>query len=136
MAISTGVQTLSAEAVETLSASKHEPTWMRDRRLAAWQLSEGLALPLGTEEEWRRTDLRGLELEHYLPLPPQVAAVQRREDLSAFFVEHMTLPETPVGGLVVAIKSPKSKVQCLKSRRCAKSRSLNLRLWTSDLGLV
>jgi Fe-S cluster assembly protein SufD len=101
VAISTGVQTLSAEAVETLSASKHEPTWMRDRRLAAWQLSEELALPLGTEEEWRRTDLRGLELEHYLPLPPQVPAVQRREALSAFFVEHMTLPETPVGGLVV-----------------------------------
>ena len=101
MAVSTGVQTLSAEAVETLSASKHEPTWMRDRRLAAWQLSEELALPLGTEEEWRRTDLRGLELEHYLPLPPQVPAVQRREELSAFFVEHMTLPETPVGGLVV-----------------------------------
>ena len=101
MAVSTGVQTLSAEAVETLSASKHEPTWMRDRRLAAWRLSQQLALPLGTEEEWRRTDLRGLELEHYLPLPPQVPAVQHREALSAFFVEHMTLPETPVGGLVV-----------------------------------
>ena len=92
MAISTGVQTLSAEAVEALSASKHEPAWMRDRRLAAWQLSEELALPLGTEEEWRRTDLRGLELEQYLPLLPQVPAVQRREALSAFFVDHMTLP--------------------------------------------
>ena len=101
MAISTRVQTLSVEAVEALSASKHEPTWMRDRRLAAWQTSQELALPLGTEEEWRRTDLRGLELEQYLPLPPQVAAVQRREALSAFFVEHMTLPETPMGGLVV-----------------------------------
>ena len=101
MAVSTRVQALSAEAVEALSASKHEPTWMRDWRLAAWQTSQELALPLGTEEEWRRTDLRGLELEHYLPLLPQVAAVQRREDLSAFFVEHMTLPETPVGGLVV-----------------------------------
>ena len=42
MAISTGVQTLSAEAVEALSASKHEPTWMRDRRLAAWQTSQEL----------------------------------------------------------------------------------------------
>jgi len=101
VAVSTGVQTLSAEAVETLSASKHEPTWMRDRRLAAWQLSQELPLPLGTEEEWRRTDLRGLELEHYLPLPPQVPAVQHREALSAFFVEHITLPETPVSGLVV-----------------------------------
>src|SRR5207244_12306352 len=74
---------------------------MRDRRLAAWQTSQELALPLGTEEEERRTNWRGLELEQYLPLLPQRAAVQRREDLSAFFVEHMTLPETPVGGLVV-----------------------------------
>ena len=64
MAVS--VETLSAEAVTTLSACKHEPTWMRDRRLAAWRQSQELSLPLGTEEEWRRTDLRGLELEHYL----------------------------------------------------------------------
>ena len=76
MAVS--VETLSAEAVTTLSACKHEPTWMRDRRLAAWRQSQELSLPLGTEEEWRRTDLRGLELEHYLPLPPQAAAVQSR----------------------------------------------------------
>jgi len=33
---------------------------MRDRRLAAWQQSQELSLPLATEEEWRRTDLRGL----------------------------------------------------------------------------
>src|SRR5438445_13499743 len=76
--------------------------WMRDRRLTAWQLSEELALPLGTEEEWRRTDLRGLELEHYLPLPPQAAAVQSREALSELFRQHIALPETPVGGLVVS----------------------------------
>jgi len=101
VAVSTGERTWSAEAVAALSASKHEPTWMRDRRLAAWRVSQELAFPQGTEEEWRRTDLRGLDLEQYLPLPPQVPPVQRREALSAFFVEHMALPETPVGGLVV-----------------------------------
>jgi Fe-S cluster assembly protein SufD len=101
MAVRTLEQTFSAEAVVSLSAAKQEPTWMRDWRLAAWRVSQELAFPVGTEEEWRRTDLRGLDFEQYIPLPPQVAAVQRREDLSAFFVEHMTLPETPVGGLVV-----------------------------------
>jgi len=99
--VAVSVETLSAEAVQALSACKHEPTWMRDRRLAAWRQSQELSLPLGTEEEWRRTDLRGLELEQYLPLPPQVAAVQSREALSEFFRQHIALPETPVGGLVV-----------------------------------
>jgi len=99
--VAVSVETLSAEAVKTLSACKHEPRWMCDRRLAAWQQSQELSLPLGTEEEWRRTDLRGLELEHYLPLPPAVAAVQSREALSEFFRQHIALPETPVGGLVV-----------------------------------
>lgn len=92
---------MSAEAVERLSVAKQEPTWMREWRLAAWRTSQALALPVGTEEEWRRTDLRGLDFEQYLPLLPQVAAVQRREDLSSFFREHMALPETTVGGLVV-----------------------------------
>lgn len=101
MAISTHAPALSLEAVETLSASKHEPAWMRERRLAAWRLSQELAFPLGTEEEWRRTDLRGLVLEQYQPLPPQVQAVQQREALPACVVQQMALPETPVGGLVV-----------------------------------
>ena len=36
------VKGLSAETVEALSASKQEPTWMRDKRLAAWKLSQEL----------------------------------------------------------------------------------------------
>jgi Fe-S cluster assembly protein SufD len=91
----------SAEAVEALSASKQEPGWMRDKRRAAWKLSQELSLPTGTEEEWRRTDLRGLNLADYLPLTPQVQAVQRREQLPEAFVQHMTLPETTAGGLVM-----------------------------------
>jgi Fe-S cluster assembly protein SufD len=95
------VRALSAETVEALSASKQEPTWMRDKRLAAWKLSQGLAMPSGTEEEWRRTDLRGLDLSAYQPLPPVVQAVQRAEALPPVLGAHLRLPETPVGGAIV-----------------------------------
>ncbi|MGE3540429.1 MAG: Fe-S cluster assembly protein SufD [Candidatus Tectimicrobiota bacterium] len=101
MAISTHAPGLSQEAVETLSTAKHEPSWMHERRLTAWRLSQELNWPLGTEEEWRRTDLRGLVPEQYQPLPPQAAAVSQREALPACVQPHMALPETPVGGLLV-----------------------------------
>lgn len=91
----------SAQAVEALSASKQEPTWMRDRRQAAWQLSQTIAWPTGSEEEWRRTDLRGLNLLDYQPLPPPLQAVQHREELPALLMPHMGLPETTIGGLVL-----------------------------------
>ena len=95
------VRDLSAETVEALSASKREPTWMRDKRLLAWKLSQELTMPTGTEEEWRRTDLRGLEMSAYQPWPPVVPAVQRAEELPAVLGEHLRLPETPVGGTIV-----------------------------------
>jgi Fe-S cluster assembly protein SufD len=91
----------TVEAVEALSACKQEPHWMRARRQAAWQLSQDLSMPAGTEEEWRRTDLRGLKLTDYLPLPPRAQVAQRREQLPAALLQHMTLPETTAGGLVV-----------------------------------
>lgn len=91
----------SAEAVEALSMSKQEPAWMRHKRLAAWELSQTLSIPLGTEEAWRRTDLRGLNFTEYLPLPPQLAAVQAREELQEPLGAHVGLPETTVGGVVL-----------------------------------
>ena len=101
MAVSIGTSVLGVEAVEALSISKHEPGWMRDKRLAAWQISQELAMPSGTEEEWRRTDLRGLDLEEYTPLPPLAPAVSSREALPAFLAPHLAWPETTSGGLVV-----------------------------------
>ena len=91
----------SAEAVEALSAAKQEPEWMRNKRRAAWKLSRELPLPTGTEEEWRRTDLRGLNLADYLPCPPQPTAVQRYQELPKDLLRHTILPETTTGGLVV-----------------------------------
>ena len=55
-------------AVEELSALSAEPEWLRARRLQAFELFEGLALPdTKTNEEWRRTDLKGLDLASFQP---------------------------------------------------------------------
>jgi Fe-S cluster assembly protein SufD len=57
----------SREALEDLSARKGEPAWVRDARLAAWETYERLPMPKRTDEEWRRTDLRGLKLDRLTP---------------------------------------------------------------------
>ena len=55
------------EAVLALSAAKGEPDWVRDARLAAWATYERLPAPKMTDEEWRRTSLRGLKLDRLAP---------------------------------------------------------------------
>lgn len=48
--------------VETLSENKNEPQWLRDLRLAAWDVYEATPMPQ-MEEEWRRTDYRHIRWE-------------------------------------------------------------------------
>jgi Fe-S cluster assembly protein SufD len=62
-----GVLGFSRESVERLSESKGEPGWVRDARLAAWATYEALPFPQRTDEEWRRTDIRGLKLDRITP---------------------------------------------------------------------
>ena len=47
--------------VERIAAG--EPAWLRERRLEAWRLYESLDLPDPGDEEWRRTDVRGIDVE-------------------------------------------------------------------------
>ena len=101
MAVVTNASDLSAEAVDALSAAKNEPAWMRDKRRAAWQLSRELPMPADTDEAWRRTDLRGLDLGQYAALPPRAEAVSSREQLPAYLAPHLAMPETTVGGVMV-----------------------------------
>jgi Fe-S cluster assembly protein SufD len=44
--------------VEALSAANNEPTWLRESRLAAWELYEDMPMPQLNDEAWRRTDFR------------------------------------------------------------------------------
>ena len=101
MAVETNASDLSAAAVEALSAAKNEPAWMREKRRAAWQLSQELPMPADTDEAWRRTDLRGLELGQYRALVPPTGAVARREELPTYLAPHLAMPETTVGGVLV-----------------------------------
>ena len=63
----TALTGFSREAVEELSRRKGEPDWVREARLAAWETYERLPMPQRTDEEWRRTDLRGLKLDRLVP---------------------------------------------------------------------
>lgn len=56
MSVTTGI-TLTENGVRELSELLGEPTWLREKRLAAWRAYCDLALP-----RWDRTDLAGLNL--------------------------------------------------------------------------
>ncbi|MBK8025913.1 MAG: Fe-S cluster assembly protein SufD [Chloroflexi bacterium] len=49
----------SADVV-ALSEKLNEPAWVRESRLAAWDLYEHLPMPDRNHEDWRRTDFRSL----------------------------------------------------------------------------
>jgi Fe-S cluster assembly protein SufD len=57
----------SPNAVEELAYLHGEPDWLRARRREAFAMYEQLPMPSRSEEEWRRTDLRGLDLNGFEP---------------------------------------------------------------------
>jgi Fe-S cluster assembly protein SufD len=57
------------EALRELIARRHEPEWLRARRLEAWRIYAALPMPARTDEEWRRTDLSRLRLNDVRPYP-------------------------------------------------------------------
>jgi Fe-S cluster assembly protein SufD len=57
---------ITEQAIQDLSRSRGEPEWLLKRRLDAWRAFEAMAMPTGMEEEWRRTDISGLDLDGVL----------------------------------------------------------------------
>ena len=57
----------TVEAVEELASLHGEPDWLRARRREAFAAYERLPLPSRSDEEWRRTDVRGLDLDSFQP---------------------------------------------------------------------
>lgn len=57
----------SREGVEAISRARLETGAIRDARVSAWDLYESLPMPKRTDEEWRRTDIRGLKLDRLRP---------------------------------------------------------------------
>lgn len=56
---------ISREAVAQLSERLQEPQWLREHRLRAWEVFEATPMPQSTDEEWRRTDIRRLDLTSF-----------------------------------------------------------------------
>lgn len=59
--------TLDLRSVEELASLHDEPEWLRARRRDAFAAFERLPLPSRSEEEWRRTDVKGLDLSAFAP---------------------------------------------------------------------
>ena len=57
----------SREGLAGFSRARLENEATRDARLRAWDLYESLPIPARTDEEWRRTDIRGLKLDRFRP---------------------------------------------------------------------
>lgn len=82
---------IGREAFQAFLESRDEPGWLREARQEAWRILQETPKPGPTDEAWRRTDIRALEVEGLATAvrtdgaaPP--AAVQaipaRREDLA------------------------------------------------------
>lgn len=57
----------SESAFERVLKERDEPQWLRERRKQAFSVLQNTPLPTSREEEWRRTDIRGLKLDSFAP---------------------------------------------------------------------
>ena len=58
-------QAFDTAGFEAFKANLAEPTWLTQRRDAAWQQFEQTAWPDRKQEDWMRSDLRGFKLDRY-----------------------------------------------------------------------
>src|SRR4051794_36662393 len=68
----------SEAAFEAFSKGRDEPQWLRDRRREAFEVFRATPLPTARDEEWRRTDIRGLKLDTFAPPPRQEPSPEAR----------------------------------------------------------
>ncbi len=98
MVIGETMRGFTREAVEAISAAREERDWVREARLAAWETYESIPVPTLRDEEWRRTDLKGLRIADIIPfstaqeeqgvIPPAIADVlEGAEDRGALLVQ-------------------------------------------------
>jgi Fe-S cluster assembly protein SufD len=73
--------TFSAAGLEEIASLQAEPDWLRDRRRSALAAYERLPMPSRTDEEWRRTDMAGLDLAAYAKAEHANGHVQPAPDL-------------------------------------------------------
>lgn len=82
----------TADALEAFLQGREEPAWLTDRRREAFQKFQAFPWPTLRDEEWRRTDLRGLKLQNFAPPQPGPLSEESRaafdplwETLSSYY---------------------------------------------------
>jgi Fe-S cluster assembly protein SufD len=63
MTTSANTPPITEETIRELSRRNNEPEWLLQRRLDAWRAFTAMAMPNPLEEEWRRTDISGLDVD-------------------------------------------------------------------------
>jgi Fe-S cluster assembly protein SufD len=66
--------TITEATVRSLSQQAGEPAWLLQRRLDAWRAFEAMEMPSPAVEEWRRTDLSGIDLDTALAAEPPLTS--------------------------------------------------------------
>jgi Fe-S cluster assembly protein SufD len=64
---------------------RDEPGWLVDRRREAFAILEKTPMPTLRDEDWRRTDIRGLKLDTFAPPSPHDPSPLAREALASVF---------------------------------------------------
>ncbi len=70
----TSARGFNTDSFSQLLQLSTEPEWMKERRKKAWELFNSIPMPTRSDEEWRRTDLRKLDLAAPVPFPQTQAA--------------------------------------------------------------
>ena len=91
---------LDRATVEAMSALKNEPAWLRTLRLEAHAAFENIPMPTLQDEEWRRTDVRGLRLNDLVPFAVPAARVASVASLPED-LRRQTVSGDQTGGLLV-----------------------------------
>jgi Fe-S cluster assembly protein SufD len=73
---------LTRHAAEALSAELHEPSWLLQRRLDAFDIFEKLDDPDPKSEDWRYVDVRGFDFSAFAAPEPRSLALDLPEDLA------------------------------------------------------
>ncbi|MBI4507420.1 MAG: Fe-S cluster assembly protein SufD [Chloroflexi bacterium] len=93
---------LSRAAVEAVARASADPDWLRARRLEAWAACEQTPFPTVQDEDWRRTDISGIDFDAFAPVAAPPQAVARFADLPAA-LRGVLAEESGRAGLVVQL---------------------------------
>lgn len=95
---------ISREALEFIIKRNSEPSWVQKLRQNAWEVFEQIPMPTPKDEEWRRTDLKALKLNEYVPISfPDYDGFPSIEALPEKLLQslHSAVEKDNVAGLIV-----------------------------------